>query len=392
MRDLVTRRVPVGLAALLCSAVALTACGNSDSASNSSSNSSSAGGSDTTAAKPATKSLVPAPPTTPADQFPVSGSLGGPPPKKKIAWLACELPTCQSMLSDGYKNAAAALGWDFQKITYKVANPAVAVQQALDKNVDFIAITGIPPVAFKAQAAEAAKRGIPIASCFDTTKPDPKVNGLVMQCADTYGYGLQAKQMADWIINDSAGKANTLMVSIDDYPILRAEGDAIKAEFAKACSGCQFNKLPVTVDDVGAGKVTAKIIAYLQSHPDVNYLELAFSDLGLGVPQALKAAGLADKIKITGVQSDNAVLKQIADGKIAAWTAQAQEFAGWLSLDAFARLAKDMPLTSYEKSGQLPSWVVASKEEAQKVLDGKGAWPGPAGMEDKFKQLWGVQG
>ena len=59
------------------------------------------------------------------------------------------------------------------------------------------------------------------------------------------------------------------------------------------------------------------MIAYLQSHPDVNYLHLAFSDLGLGVPQALQAAGLADKIKITGVQADENVLKQIVGGKIA---------------------------------------------------------------------------
>jgi ribose transport system substrate-binding protein len=383
MRHLVKRRVPFGLAALLCTAATLAACG-SDTKSDSS-------GGETAGAKPAAKNVVPAPPTTPADAFPITKQLGSPPPKKKIAWLACELPTCQSMLSDGYKNAAAALGWDFQQINYKVANPAAAVQQALDKNVDFIAITGIPPVAFKAQAAEAAKRGIPIASCFDTTKPDPKVNGLVMQCADSYGYGLQAKQIADWIINDSAGKANMLMVSIDDYPILRAEGEAIQAELKAKCAGCKFAKLPVTVDDVGAGKVTSKIIAYLQSHPDANYLELAFSDLGLGVPQALQAAGLADKVKITGVQSDNEVLKQIAAGKVAAWTAQAQEFAGWLSLDVFARLAKNMPLTDYEKSGQLPSWVVDSKEEAQKLLDGKGAWPGPAGMEEKFKQLWSAQ-
>jgi len=113
-----------------------------------------------------------------------------------------------------------------------------------------------------------------IVSCFDITKPDPKVNGLYMQCADTYGYGLQAKQMADWIINDSDGKANVMMVNIEDYPILQAERKAIQTEFKEKCPDCKFDLLPVTVDDVGGGKVPSKVAAYLQSHPDVTYVHL----------------------------------------------------------------------------------------------------------------------
>jgi ABC-type sugar transport system substrate-binding protein len=380
MRSHPNRRGPLSLVVLVCSALLFAACGSSPSSDNTESSSS------------ATKSakLVAAPPTSPITTFPITEKLGGPPPKKSIAWLACELPTCQQMLSDGYKNAAAALGWSFKQINYKVADPASAVQQALDNNVDYIAITGIPPVAFPAQAKEAAKRGIPIVSCFDITKPAPKTNGLYMQCADAYGYGLQAKQIADWMINDSDGKANIVMVSIEDYPILQAERKAIQAEFSEKCPGCKFDLLPVTVDDVGGGKVPAKVAAYVQSHPSVNYVELAFSDLGLGIPQALKAAGVQDKVKITGVQSNAAVLKDIAKGNVAAWTAQAQEFAGWLSLDAFARLAENKPLTEYQNSGQLPSWVVDTPAQAQKLLDGPGEWPGPEGFQAKFKQIWGL--
>lgn len=381
MRSHTKWRLPSSFLALACSALLLAACGSSSDDDKADAGASSAAKSE---------QLVAAPPTTPITDFPITEKLGGPPPKKTVAWLACELPTCQEMLSDGYKNAAAALGWNFKQINYKVSDPASAVQQALDAKVDYIAITGIPPAAFPAQAKTAAKRGIPIVSCFDTTEPDPKTNGLVMQCADAHGYGLQAKQAADWIINDSSGKANVLMVSIEDYPILRAEGEAIKEQFGTACPDCKFDLLPVTVDDVGGGKVPAKVAAYVQSHPDVDYVHLAFSDLGLGIPQALKSAGLDTKVKITGVQGNAAVLKEIVSGKISAWTAQAQEFAGWLSLDALARIAKDMPLTEYQTSGQLPSWVVDSPEEAKKLLDGPGEWPGPEGFQEKFKALWGV--
>jgi ABC-type sugar transport system substrate-binding protein len=379
-------RAPLSLAVLVCSALLFAACGGNSS----DNNTTSSGGATKSASATRSASLVPAPPTTPVTEFPITEGLGGSPPKKSIAWLACELPTCQEMLSDGYKTAAAALGWNFKQINYKVSDPASAVQQALDDNVDYIAITGIPTAAFPNQAKEAAKRHIPIVSCFDITKPAPKLNGLYMQCADTYGYGLQAKQIADWMINDSQGKANIVMVNIEDYPILQAERKAIQSEFKEKCPNCKFDLLPVTVDDVGGGKVPAKVAAYVQSHPNLSYVELGFSDLGLGIPQALKAAGVQDKVKITGVQSNAAVLKDIVKGNIAAWTAQAQEFAGWMSLDALARLSKKMPLTEYENSGQLPSWVVDSPQEAQKVLDGPGQWPGPEGFQEKFKKLWGV--
>jgi ABC-type sugar transport system substrate-binding protein len=372
-------RRSLSVLAVIASAVLVAACGSS------SENSAESANADTKSAN-----IVPAPPTKPITEFPITEKLGGPPPKKSIAWLACELPTCQEMLSAGYKGAAAALGWDFKQINYKVADPASAVQRALDDDVDYIAITGIPTAAFPSQAKEAAKRNIPIVSCFDVTKPAPKTNGLHMQCADSFGYGLQAKQMADWIINDSKGKADVVMVNIEDYPILQAERKAIEAQFKEKCTDCKFDLLPVTVDDVGGGKVPAKVAAYVQSHPNVNYVHLGFSDLGLGIPQALKSAGVKDRVKITGVQGNAAVLKDIVKGDIAAWTAQAQEFAGWLSLDALARLAKDKPLTEYQQSGRLPSWVVDSPEEAQKVLDGPGEWPGPAGFQEKFKAIWGV--
>src|SRR5215211_2821107 len=126
MRSLATWRSPLSLLVLICSALLLAACGSSNDSGTKSSSSVTKGA-----------SLVAAPPTTPVTEFPITEKLGGPPPKKSIAWLACELPTCQEMLSDGYKNAAAALGWNFKQINYKVADPASAVQQALDDNVDY---------------------------------------------------------------------------------------------------------------------------------------------------------------------------------------------------------------------------------------------------------------
>lgn len=334
--------------------------------------------------------VVEAPPTQPLDEFPVTEPIKEKPPaKQNVIWLACSLPSCQGDLSVGYKKAAEALGWGFEQINYNPLKAAEGVQTALNKNPDSIFITGIPPAAFEAQAKEAIKKEIPIFSGFDLTEPEPEKNGLYYQYLNATGYGNEAKKMSNWVINDSAGKAHVLTVVVEEYPILVSEVESIEEAYGEGCPECSLEKLAVTVEDVEGGKVPAKIAAYLQGHPDIDYIQFTFGDLLPGVEAALQAAGI-EGIKFTGVQSNPTIVKEIIDGKVAAWTAQPQQFQGWISVDAAIRVAEGSPLTKYEESGEIPTWVIDSKPAAEQVLEEGGEWPGPAGFEEKFKELWGL--
>lgn len=384
MRALATSRVSLTCAAVLTTAVLLAACGSS---SNSSSQSSAAG-----TASNASSKLAVQPPTSPVTTQPITTPLKSAPPKgKSLVWLACNLPACQGDLSLGYKTAAAALGWKFTQINYAPTSPGPAVQQALNDNPSYIAITGIPPVAFAQQDAEAMKRHIPIVSCFDTTPPVPAKNGMYLQCANGPGYGDEANQITRWITNNSGGKAHVAIVNVPDYPILSSETASMQAGFKKYCPGCKVSVLNIAVGDLGNGSAPGKIVAYLQSHPDINYLHVTFADVADGLPQQLQAAGLLSHLKITGVQSDPPALKNITDGKIAAFTAQPQEYVGWEALDVLARLSEGMKPTPYEVSGDLPTWVVDSSTQAKGLLALSGQqWPGPAGYQTEFKKVWHV--
>jgi ribose transport system substrate-binding protein len=390
MGMLANRRLLVVLAVLGLSALLLTACGGSSSSSSSGSSGSTASESEGESAE-ASSEIVPAPPTEPPTEIPIKTPLKAKPPHKKVIWLACALPACQGYLSAGYKNAAAALGWDFEQINYETLKAAQGVQEALNKNPDYIFDTGIPPAAFEAQAKEAIKKGIPIFSGFDTTKPEPKVNGLYTQYANYPGYEV-GKQLADWMINDSGGKANVAMVVIGEYPILTAQVEVIEKEFADKCPGCKSDTIDATVEDVGEGKVPAKIVAYLQAHPEVDYLEFTFGDLATAVYPALQAAGLTGQVKLLGAQANKLTNTELSKGNYTAWGTQAQEFGGWLSMDAAARLSLDMPLEPYEKTGGLPTWIIDSKEQADKLLeDPEGEWAGPEGFQGEFEELWKVK-
>ena len=401
MGTLVSRRALLVVALVVMGSLVLAACGGSDSTSSSSSGSESRGASSTVSEEGGESSesgesesgtaLVPEPPTEPPTEIPITEPLKSKPPKKNVIWLACGLPACQGYLSAGYKNSAAALGWGFEQINYETLKAADGVQQALNKNPDYIFITGIPPAAFEAQAKEAIQKEIPIFSGFDTTPPEPEKNGLYTQYANYPDYEA-AKQITDWVINDSGGKANMVTVVIPEYPILTAEVEAIEAEFEANCPECSLDEIPVTVEDIGEGKVTNKIVAFLQSHPDVDYIEFTFGDLSAGVYSALQAAGLNEKVKLVGVQANKPVADELAKGNVAAWASQAQEFAGWLSMDAAARLAVGMPLEKYEETGGLPTYVNVGPEAGEALLeDPEGEWPGPEGFQEQFEELWQVK-
>lgn len=376
------RHLTVGL--LVATVVAVSACGSDSDGSSGGGESASAD-----ASAQAATSTVPEPATTPPTEIGVSTKLTEAPPKgKTVAWLACELPSCETF-TPGFEAATGALGWNLKKITYKGTSPGSAVQQAVSEGVDYIAMTGVPPVLFKQELAAANAQKIPFISANDVTPPAPDT-GLMTQFGDQTMFGAEAEQLAHWILRDSGGKAKTAYVTIADYPILGAGGASLKETLAQLCpKDCSSDDLPVTGDEIGSGAVPAKVVAYLQSHPDVNYVVFSFADPLNGVPQALKAAGLDKDVKLTGLAlgASPAVIGGLNDGTLSAWVAQPNIYQAWLMVDAMARLSVGMSLDEEREAAKMPTWVADSPEATGSLTDAAG-WEGPEGFQDSFKQLW----
>ena len=379
-------RLAAVMVLLISTVVVVSACGSSSSSSTTS-NSSGNGESTTASEGSSSKPIVTPPPTSPPTELPISKPLNGPPPQQTVAWAACELPICQEGLSAGWHEAGKALGWNVNQINYKSLEPDKAVQQALDEKVDGIGITGVAPALFETQAKQAIKEEVPIVSASEITEPEPTVNGLYWQGQNTASVEESATMSADWAINDSGGKANVVAVTIESFPILSAEVVGLEKAY-KQCSECSLGVLPVTIENLGEGSVPSKIAAYLQSHPEVNYVQFTFSDLATGVYEALKPLGLTGKVQLIGGAGNPTNMQEIVEGKASMWMAQPQQYVGWLGMDVLARLATNTPLEPYEKEGKIPYWVV-EKAGAEELLEkSEGAWPGPEGFQQKFEELW----
>lgn len=322
--------------------------------------------------------------------IPQSKPLGSVPPKKTVAFIQCADPNC-ALLARYIKDATTALSWDLVTFSASGSDVGAAVQQAIDADVDYIGITGVPIDLYRPQMNEAKLRGIPLFQCYSTDVPEGPGNNLYADCYDSTAADAYSRALMNWVTADSAGSAKVLAVTIPTYPILEAQITAAKDELGKNCPSCDFDTLEVTVNDLAGGAVPQSIVSYLQAHPDVNYLYFTYNTLANGVHTVLEAAGVADKVKVVGTQGGQPEFAQVSDGTSAAWSALPQEFSMWTMVDQMARLSVNQWSLEDERTAAVPPfYLVSTPEQAKELVALKEGWPGPDGYKDTFKKLWGV--
>ena len=237
-----------------------------------------------------------------------------PEPGKKVYWLEGNI---QSILpiTGGFEAATEALGWDLTTITYDPSDPQgpnAAMQQAVDADADFIAISGQPVTAIETALAAAKAKEIPVFAMFGENEADPEL-GVVAVVGGLNTTAANAENLADWVIADSQGEADALLVTLPDFTILQYAEQKMTDQFDANCTTCSYDTLETTIADLTAGNVPGQIVSYLQSHPDVKYVNLAIGDLATGLPEALEAAGITG-VTISGGVPNIDQIQSLIDG------------------------------------------------------------------------------
>ncbi len=358
--------------------LALTAAGcgssSSSSASGSASNAASSSGANVSAAQ----AIV-----TQASQRPTSITVTKPvgkpvPSGKKLVFISCGASPCE-LQGKIVAGAASQLGWTSSTIATNGTPPAIqaAYETAIRDGVDGIVTTAALRAEIQAQVTKLVAKGIPVS---DASSTDPIAPPFIYNTSTAPQNARIGKYLAAEIVADSKGKANALYVNLPAYTILAPLGASFASELKQLCPSCGYASIGVPLTQLS--NASSLIVAYLRSHPSVNYVALSVADaLDPGLPAALSAAGLS-KVKIVGQGGGPTEFGYVAAGQELALVPYDYYGVDYQMLDALARHFVGAPVQLTPP----PLWLIT---KSNLPADHSTLFPLVADYQSQFLKLWG---
>jgi ABC-type sugar transport system substrate-binding protein len=328
-------------------AVALSACSSSSAVK--SGDASSANGSAPSAAAKAkvaqAQAFVKAHSADPASVGTTTPLTKKPPAGKTVVFVAPPVSSSQD-IENGMKAAASVLGWKIDLITESGDPTAVAAAMSLavEKHPTAIVQAGQSLTAFSSQVAAANREGIAYIAIgtedpLSEVGPGKAITALLSSNVD---FQTRGAWLAQWVVADSDGSADIVDYNLSDYPAMGAVVSGFSSTIAAMCPDCTLDNQDATSTSIGTS-LPGQIVSYLTSHPKVKYVAVAYSDMTIGLAQALKTAGLTDiKVVVQGPSSRN--FQNIVDGTESVAVGASNVMTGWLAIDAVARFVVGDPV------------------------------------------------
>jgi ribose transport system substrate-binding protein len=303
------------------------------------------------------------------------------PAGKKVAFISCGVEACE-IQGDIIKQGAADLGWTAESIGTDGSPEQLqnAFETALRQGADAVILNAVNRDSVAKQIEKAKQQGVAFVTCCST---EDEGDGILRNVGGTENSALIGENLAAKIVADSKGTANTLFVNISAFQILQALADQLATSYKEFCADCEYATLDIPATSLGKD-APDRIVSYLRSHPQVNYVVLSVSNaLGAGLPAALKAAGLADKVKVVGQSGDTLTFQDMAAGNIESVIPFDYYAVDYLMLDALARHFAGVPV----EQAQPPQWIVTPDNVPAQATEG--LFPVVETYRDEFKKLWG---
>jgi len=310
--------------------------------------------------------------------------IGKPVPTgKKIAFISCGVEACE-VQGNIIKQGASDLGWTGSTISTDGSPEQLqhAFDTALRQGADAVILNAVNRASVAKQIEKAKQQGVAFVTCCSV---EAEGDGILRNVAGTANSAQIGEKLAADIVSDSNGNANTLFVNISAFQILKALGDQFSSSYRSYCPSCKYASLDIPATSLGKD-APDRIVSYLRSHPQVNYAVLSVSNaLGAGLPAALKAAGLSDKVKIVGQSGDTQTFQDLQAKKISSVVPFDYYAVDYLMLDGLARHFAGVPV----KEAQPPLWIVSPDTVPAQAT--KGLFPVVENYRDEFKKLWGKE-
>jgi ribose transport system substrate-binding protein len=309
---------------------------------------------------------------------PVSAQRG-----KKVTAIMC---TAQSegcaLLGKSFKSAAKALGWN-ATIVDGGGSPdkqSAAMLNAIAGGTQGIFLISIDRDAVAQGLAKASTRHIPVVSTASNNTPGTGPENVFAEVGfDGKWLGAAA---ANWIVADSAGKANIAVFKSPELKALTDRWDGAKPVLA-SCGGCKI------VDTVQYSLASAvkdlplRAKSVLLAHPEIDYVYLDAGGFAAPVANAIQEVGRTGvKVSTFDCVSTNftAIRK---DAVVAACAGLGIAKAAWSGADQLNRSFAGKPAATVGDVGDVRLFDKSN-------LPDTAFWNGDFDYESNYKRNWGL--
>jgi len=316
--------------------------------------------------------------TTPLDSKPTPG--------KTIVLLKGDTPSNTDYYTT-LQAAAPLVGWTVKAITFSYEDPSTlitAMKNALRLNPAAVVLGGSDPSLWASEVPAYEEANVPlitieIAGNPTMTSPIAAISGEKLGVS-------QGTLIANWLIDDSKGKANALFINIPAYPIFRSNMKSFLSTLKVGCSTCKATVLDINVQQVAKNSIPSLVVAAIRKDPSINYVMTEDGIFVTGLPAQLAAAGLAGKVTIAGTYASEPQLTDILAGKVSTFTPQSADVEAYMALDAALRISEKMqlPTAAYDAG---PSPILLNKGNIGTPTN---SYNVPTDFEAQFQKLWHV--
>jgi ribose transport system substrate-binding protein len=241
--------------------------------------------------------------------------------------------------------AAKLLGINYIscEVQGQVAQWAQCYGQANQRHVDLINnFGGVDPRVVGPQIAAAQQAGIPVIATHVYGFSTPPVAVDVNVPAP---YEQAGQLMADWVVLDTKGQADILVITSNEVIGTPPIVDGLKGVFDKYCpSTCRLTYVNVPVSD-WATKIQTEVQSALTRDPNINYVIPIYDSMSQFVVPAITAANKVGKVFISTFNGTPFVLGYMQSGEIVRMDiGENLDWVGWAYIDADARYLAGMQL------------------------------------------------
>lgn len=249
-----------------------------------------------------------------------------------------------------------------------VGREAEIVQTFIRRQVDVILISAQSATGSIAALKLAKDAGIP-AVCWNTCIRSPEDKQLVKAfvTSDNKKIGeITGTQVADYVKQSLGGKAVLLMLTCQTFDTCKDR----RAGINKALSGLDI-KLADEQEGFQVDKARPIADAMLTAHPDAQVFIGENDDGTIAAGQAVQGKGMADRVKVFGIDINPQVAHMIADPKGAVvWTTGQDPYGmGAAGVELALKQVRGQSLGDFYQFTAFPAYSKQDVASAQKYID-----------------------